>query len=99
MATINRPSFGAYILVILFPPGYFLSRKRWIAAVVSAILLILSIPFFFVFGFGILIWFVNAMWAAWNLRYELMNVHINAQAQAIVDKAEALKKVQEKVEA
>lgn len=83
MATVKRPSFGAYLLVLIFPPGYFFSRKRFGAGIFSLILLIVSIPFFFLFGIGIFIWLANAIWAAWNLRYELMNVQITEQAKAI----------------
>lgn len=83
MASVKRPSFGAYLLVLIFPPGYFFSRKRVGAGIFSLILLIVSIPFFFLFGIGIFIWFANAIWAAWNLRYELMNVQITEQAKAI----------------
>ena len=31
------------------------------------------------------------MWAAWSLRYELMNVHINEQARAIAKELAAQK--------
>ena len=34
-------------------------------------------------GVGIFVWLIDSIWAVWNLRYELMNVHVNAQAQAI----------------
>jgi hypothetical protein len=83
MADIKRPSFGAYLLVLLFPPGYFFSRKRMGAGIFSLIMLGVSIPLFFVVGIGIIVWFANAIWAAWNLRYELMNVQVDAQAKAI----------------
>ncbi len=86
MSTFKKPTFGSYLLVFIFPPGYFFSRKRIGAAIFSIILLLISIPLFFVFGIGIFIWLANAMWAAWNLRYELMNYHISTQAQAIAEK-------------
>ncbi len=82
---IKRPSFGSYLLVFIFPPGYFFSRKRIAAGIFSLILLFVSIPFFLLFGIGIFIWFGNATWAAFNLRYELMNVHIKEQARAIAE--------------
>lgn len=87
---IKRPSFGAYFLAVIFPPGYFFSRKRMGAGIISLILLIASIPFFVVFGIGIFIWLGNSIWAVWNLRYELMNVHVNAQARAIAKEMAAL---------
>lgn len=86
MSTVaKKPSFGAYLLVFIFPPAYFFSRKRIGAGIFSLILFIVSIPLLFVFV-GIFLWFGNAMWAAWNLRYELMNYHITTQAQAIAEK-------------
>ena len=83
MSTSKKPTFGSYLLVFIFPPGYFFSRKRIGAGIFSIILLLISIPLFFLFGIGIFIWLANAMWAAWNLRYELMNVQITEQAKAI----------------
>lgn len=83
MTDVKKPTFGAYLLAIVFPPGYFFSRKRTGAGVISLILLIISIPLFLLGGFGIIVWFVDAIWAAWNLRFELMHVQVNAQAKAI----------------
>ncbi len=85
LTTATKPSFGAYLLVFIFPPAYFFSRKRTSAGIFSLILFIVSIPLLFVFV-GFFLWFGNAIWAAWNIRYELMNYQINAQAQAIAEK-------------
>jgi hypothetical protein len=35
------------------------------------------------FAIGFFTYLVMSMWAAWNLRYELMDVHITEQATAI----------------
>jgi hypothetical protein len=83
MTDIKKPSFGVYLLVLLFPPGYFFSRKRTGAGIASLIMLAVSIPLFFFMGLGIFVWFANVIWAAWNLRFELMNVQVDAQAKAI----------------
>jgi hypothetical protein len=83
MADVKKPSFGAYLLVLVFPPGYFFSRKRVGAGIASLIMLAISIPLFFFVGLGIIVWFANAIWAAWNLRFELMDVQVDAQAKAI----------------
>ena len=85
MQNIKKPSFGAYLLVILLPPVYFFSRKRIVAGIVSTILLIISIPFLFI-GIGFVIWFINALWAGWSLRYELMNVQAQQIAESIAKK-------------
>lgn len=86
MSTVaKKPSFGAYLLVLIFPPAYFFSRKRTGAGIFSLILFIISIPLLFVVV-GFFIWFGNALWAAWSLRYEIMNYHISEQAKAIAEK-------------
>jgi hypothetical protein len=94
MADVKKPSFGAYLLAIIFPPGYFFSRKRTDAGIVSLVLLLISLPLLMLGGFGIIVWFVDAIWAAWNLRYELMNVQVNAQARAIAKELAAQKEEQ-----
>ena len=83
---VTKPSFGAYLLAFIFPPAFFFSRKRVGAGIFSLLLFFISLPLLFLFGIGIIFWFANAMWAMWSLRYEVMNYHINAQAQAIVEK-------------
>lgn len=82
MTDVKNPTFGAYLLAIIFPPGYFFSRKRTGAGIISLILLLISLPLF-MFGVGIIVWLIDAIWAVWNLRYELTNVQVNAQAKAI----------------
>jgi hypothetical protein len=89
----NRPSFGAYLLCLFFPPGYFFSRKRKGAGIFSLIMLLVSIPLMF-FVIGFFVWFANAIWAAWSLRYELMDVHVNEQARAIAREMAAQTKEQ-----
>jgi TM2 domain-containing membrane protein YozV len=71
----------------LLPPVYFFSRKRVGAGIFSALLFAVSIPLLF-FGIGFIIWFANALWAGWSLRYELMAV----QAQQIADSLAKTKK-------
>jgi len=86
MSTVTKkPSFGAYLIAFIFPPAYFFSRKRIGAGIFSLILFLASLPLLFVFV-GIILWFIDAAWAMWSLRYELMNYHINTQAQAIAEK-------------
>ena len=89
MHNIKKTSFGAYLLVILFPPGYFFSRKRVGAGIFSSILLLISIPLLFL-GIGFFIGFANAAWAAWSLRYELMAVQAQQIAESIVQAKAAI---------
>ncbi|MFZ3071624.1 MAG: zinc-ribbon domain-containing protein [Thermodesulfobacteriota bacterium] len=86
---IKRPGIGSYFLALFFPPGYFFSRKRVGAGIVSLLLCIVALPLLLVFGLGLFIWLPVAGWALWSLRYELMDVHIKEQAVAI---AEAMKR-------
>lgn len=81
----KRPSVMSYFCAILFPPGYFFSRKRMGSGIVSLIICLISIPLMFVFV-GLFIWIAMSIWAAWNLRYEIMNYHISEQAKAIAEK-------------
>lgn len=92
MPSVKRVSVGSYFLALIFPPAYFFSRKRTGAGIFSLILLLVAFPLFFLFGLGIFVWLANALWAMWNLRYEMMDDVINAQATAI---AKAMKKQDE----
>ncbi|MHB8173181.1 MAG: hypothetical protein ACYDFU_01820 [Nitrospirota bacterium] len=83
MPNVKRPSVGAYFIALIFPPGYFFSRKRTGAGIVSLIVFLASLPLMMVFGVGLFLWAADAIWAMWNLRYELMNVQVNEQARAI----------------
>ena len=91
---VQKPSFGAYILAVLIPPMYFFTRGRIAAGVISFIMLVIAIPFFLVFGLGIFIWFGNAMWAVWSLRYELVEAQAEIQANKDV---EAFQRMQQQV--
>ena len=81
----ERPSVMSYFCAIVFPPGYFFSRKRMGAGIFSLIICLASIPLMFLVV-GFFSYFAMAIWATWNLRYEIMNYHINRQAQAIAEK-------------
>ncbi len=87
----KRPSFGTYLLALFLPPLFFITRKRYIAAIINLILCVVSIPFFFVFGSGIFLWLLCATWSMWNLKNEVMDNHIQAQAEAIVAATEKAK--------
>lgn len=85
-AIAKRPPFGVYLLSFTFPPGYFLLRKRPGAAIFSLVMFFISLPLYFVFLIpGFLLWFANAIWGAYSLRNEMMDVHIREQARAIAD--------------
>lgn len=84
-SSVKRPSVLSYFNAILFPFFYFFSRKRIIAGIMSLIICVISVPLMFFF-IGFLIYFAMSIWATWNLRYELMNVHVSEQAQAIAEK-------------
>jgi len=80
---VKRPTFFAYLLALFLPPLYFFSRKRIVAGIVSLILLVISIPLLFLFGIGFFVWLFDAAWAIWNLRHEMLEAHIQDQANRI----------------
>lgn len=82
-STVKNPGFSMYLVAIFVPPLYFLMRKRFIAFIISLLLLFLAIPFLFVFGFGIFIWIGVALWAVFGLRGETTNAFIRQQATEI----------------
>ncbi len=81
--------FGSYLLALICPPLYFLIQKRYGVFFVHVVLYIAAFFFLFVFFSGVFIWFFLAMHALWDVRKRLMQEHVEAQAQAIVDKQRA----------
>lgn len=81
--------FGMYLIAIGCPPLYFAMRKRWIAACLHTIICITALPMLFLFGLGLLFWFVSAGHACWDLGMELRNDAIQKQAEAIANKMNA----------
>lgn len=80
---VKKPGFFMYLLAIFVPPLCFFLRKKIIAGIVSLLLLFVAIPFFFVFGFGAVIWFFVALWAVFGLRNEAINAFTQQQATQI----------------
>lgn len=81
---LKKPSIMSYFLALFLPPVFFLTRKKIVSAIVSAIVCLVSIPFMLLIV-GFFGWLAMSAWALWNLRYELMEVHVNRQAQAIAE--------------
>ncbi len=92
-SSFKRPSVISYFNAILLPFLYFFTRKRAIAGIVSLIICIISLPLMF-FIVGFFTYFAMSIWATWNLRYELMNVHVTEQAQAIAEQMASIKEKQ-----
>ena len=82
--SVKKPSVMSYFLAIFLPPVYFFTRKRVVAGIVSSIICFISLPLMFLIV-GFFTWFAMSIWAAWDLRYELMEVHVTRQAQAIAE--------------
>ena len=83
--SVKKPSFFAYLLAFIAPPLYFFTRGRIIAGIFSLIMLFVAIPFFFVFGFGIIIWIAMAFWAMYSLGNEVADARSQDQANRTAD--------------
>lgn len=69
------------IMILVLPRAYFFTAKRPLAGVVHLIIWLISIPLFFVFGLGILIWAVQVAIAGWDLRKQLQDEQAAAIAR------------------
>ena len=78
-----------WLVVILISPLYFILRKKWGAFILNAILYILFLCTFLIFGIGFIFWAIGVGHAAWHLRKEVMKEHANMIADAIVAKTKA----------
>ena len=72
------------LAAILCPPLYFLLQGRPIAAGVHFIFWILSILTAFIF-IGVIIWFVQASMACWDLRKQLMEEQATIMAEKMAE--------------
>ncbi len=83
--SIKKPGFFAYILAMVAPPLSFFMQGRIVAGIVSLVFMFIAIPFFFVFGFGIIIWFIMAMWAMFSLGNKMVDARVQEQANRTAD--------------
>lgn len=74
------------LIAILFPPLHFFLAGRPLAGVIHLIFWGISIPLFFVFGLGIMIWFVQAFLATWDLRRLLQEEQATLIAEKMAEK-------------
>jgi hypothetical protein len=70
------------LMILFLPWAYFFTAGRPVAGAVHFVVWLISIPLFFVFGLGIIIWLVQVTMAGWDLRKQLME----EQATAIATK-------------
>ena len=80
-----------YLIIIFISPVYFLIRKKWGAFVLNAILYILAWITVWIFGIGIIFWFLALGHAGWHLRKELMKEHAQMIASEMVAKMKETK--------
>lgn len=76
------------LLILFLPWAYFFTANRPVAGVIHLVIWLISIPLFFMFGLGILIWAAQVAMAGWDLRRQLME----EQATAIATKMAAVMK-------
>jgi hypothetical protein len=80
---VKKPGFFIYLIAFFIPPLYFLLRMRIFSFIISLALLIIAVPFFFVFGFGAFIWLGVAIWALFGVKNESTNAILQQQATMI----------------
>jgi hypothetical protein len=82
----DRPSFASYMLAIFCSPLYFAIQRKWGAFVVNgffytfALILVFTI---FLAIFGVIVWMLCVMHAAWDLRGRLQDQAIQRQAAVL----------------
>jgi len=73
-----------YLLAVLLPPLYFLTRSKWLAFIVTSFLFILSIFLFMtvvLIPVALILWGLSAMVAVFDLRKVLMHEHATIIAE------------------
>ncbi len=79
----------AYLLAVFLPPVYFFTRKKIGAGIVTTIMFLLSVIFVFtvvLIPVAIIMWFLAAACAGWNLRKEVMEEHATMIAEKMAAK-------------
>ncbi len=79
-------SFGMYLLAVFCSPAYFFVRKRWVAFGVHCVIYFSALLLLFVFGLGVIPWFIGALHAVWDLRSVIREKEMQRQAQLIAEK-------------
>ena len=91
LKTVKGPGFGSYLIAAILPPLSFFLQGNIVSGIIAFVLLVISIPLFFIFGFGIIIWFITAMWAMYGLGNKVLDARVQNQANIT---AEAIVKAQ-----
>ena len=89
--TVKGPGFGSYLIAAVLPPLSFFLQGKIVSGIISIVLLVIAIPFFFIFGFGIIIWFITSLWAMYGLGNKVLDARVQNQANRT---AEAIVKAQ-----
>ena len=77
-----------YLVVLFFPPIYFLVRKKWGGFILNSILLTTAALTMLIMGLGVVFWALAVGHAGWELRKEGMQDQAELIAKEMV-KAQA----------
>lgn len=69
------PGFGSYILAAFLTPIYYMTKGKWMAVIVTAVLYVVSFLTMPLLGLGMLFWALAAAPACWGLRSEIIVAH------------------------
>ena len=78
-----------YLVAVFIPPLYFLMKKKWVAFVVSSLLLVLSLFLAMtvvLIPVSLILWGLCAVLAIWDLRKALMHEHATIIAEKMASK-------------
>lgn len=78
-----------YLVAVFIPPLYFMMKKKWLASIVTSLLLVLSLFLTCTFVFipvALLLWGLSAVVAVWDVRKALMHEHATLIAEKLAAK-------------
>ena|SRR5689334_14015001 len=91
--------FMSYLLAVFLPPLYFLTKKKWVAFIVTSFLLLLSLMFYIMVVLapvGFILWALSAGFAVWDVRSSMMHEAADMLADKMATKmAEAMRQQQQ----
>ena len=91
--------FTSYLLAVFLPPLYFLTKKKWVACVITSFLFLLSLIFYIMVvlaPLGLILWALSAGFAGWDVRTSMMHEHATILAEKMATKmAETMRQQQQ----
>jgi len=75
-----------WLAAFLCSPLYFLIRKKWGAFVINSILYLMGWITIWIFGLGLIFWFIGIAHAMWDLKFKVARTLMEEQAELIAKK-------------